>query len=657
MDTMKVILNACRELDSISDETSILNETLEAACLVPGVDCACIYEPESASGQFVIRAGKNMPDSFLESFSRLSVSPADSLPGDDREVSEIAPLGAFRLIPDGHPGMFLFTAAIREGIHPPPAPYLQWLACAAGTSIRRVRAMDQSRRSLRNSRILLDRVKDPLVSIDRSEDVLYCNGAFRDLVHLGEQDGGILKLREAAGKDLYGIISESLKEALASEVSTSLVCDYRDRMFNTGIQPVPDGLVIVMRDVTDEEAARRKLRFREKFESLLVSIAIDFIEMQGTALNMGIHDALLSIGVAIGVDRAYLFQFSDDGETMSNTHEWCASNIQPLIEMFQSIRISDYPWWMNKLNLHETVHVESVSQLPRWAEAERELMRERDVQSLVAVPIVHGNDLIGCLGFDSVNRSRRWSADMMDLLRMVGDTIGNALERNRMEKTMMRMYRKAEKEAQLNAVLLREVNHRVKNNLSEIIGLLYAQKRFSTGDYSDFIQNLTGRIRGLATVHDLLSRSGWKPLELTRLAKGIVNNAIAGVPEKKRLRASVSNSSITVNANQAHALALILNELVRNSIKHALGESDSLLIKVRMRKDRSGRVNLTYSDDGKGYPEGVISLERKNLGLDLIQNLVVKNLQGSLTLFNDGGASARIGFRILPPGEEADEEE
>jgi two-component sensor histidine kinase len=273
------------------------------------------------------------------------------------------------------------------------------------------------------------------------------------------------------------------------------------------------------------------------------------------------------------------------------------------------------------------------------------------------VPIVHGNDLIGFLGFDSVNAVRRWTEDIVDLLRMVGDAIGNALQRNRMEKEMMRMYRRAEKEARVNAVLLREVNHRVKNNLSEIIGLLYAQKRFSRGDYSDFIQDLTGRIRGLATVHDLLSRSGWRPLELTGLARSIVSSAIAGVPRRKRLRVSVSKSAITVNANQAHALALILNELVINSVKHALEGNDSLLIKVRMRKDRSGRVNLTYSDDGSGYPEDVIGLQRANLGLDLIRNLIVKNLQGRLTLFNDGGAAARISFGLTPPGEETDGQE
>ncbi len=504
-------------------------------------------------------------------------------------------------------------------------------------------------RSMEERSAILERLIDPVFSLNGGMELSYCNEAFRELVRLEETDGRVVTFREASGEELFGMLEEGLKDTLASGDASSLVLDYDERVFSTSIHPGTGGLLVIMRDITDAETIRRKMDFRRKFESLLVSIAIDFIEMQGSALNMGIHDALLSIGVAIDVDRAYLFQFSGDQERMSCTHEWCASNIQPRADLLQDLATAELPWWMNRLQMHETIHIPQLSSMPEWAESERRMLEEGYVQSTVAVPIIHGSDLTGFLGFDSVNRRRQWSEEKIDLLRIVGDAIGNALERNRMEKELMEMYRRAETEAQVNAVLLREVNHRVKNNLSEIIGLLYAQKRFSSGDYSEFIGNLTGRIRGLATVHDMLSRSGWNPLRLTELARGIVNGAISHAVEKKKLTASVSNSSITVGPGQAHAMALIINELVRNSIKHALKDRSSLRIKVRMRKDRAGNVNLTYSDNGPGYPGDVLSLKRKNLGLDLIQNLISKNLQGRLTLLNDGGAVTRIGFSIAEP--------
>ncbi len=361
--------------------------------------------------------------------------------------------------------------------------------------------------------------------------------------------------------------------------------------------------------------------------------------------------------MSIEVDRAYLFQFSDELKIMNNTHEWCATNVQPQIDNHQGLRTDDYPWWMNRLNRHWVFQIPRISDLPSWAEAERKLFESREIQSLLVVPIVHGNNLIGFLGFDSVNQEKYWSEDIIDLLRVIGDAIGNALVRNRMEKKLIKMYRRAEKEAQINAVLLKEVNHRVKNNLSEIIGILYAQMRFASNnnDHDDFVQSLISRIRGLATVHDMLSSSGWNPLELTRLARRIIDSAIAYAPNSKKLKASISKTSIRVNPNQAHALALILNELVRNSLKHALAGRDSLKIKVRMRKRRAGRITLIYSDNGPGYPEEVLEHDRKNLGLDLIQNLTIKNLQGELTLQNDGGASAKIIFRRIRTEDGKDE--
>lgn len=655
MKASAAIEGALREMDSTERESEVLDAAARAACLLNRVEYAGVYAAGPTSGELVLAAWCGLPGWFTSAAGRIPAAGAE-VPVLEGEPPVLAS-GTFPLFPDGGTGAFLFTASqVPARLSGTVAGRLKWLALAAGAHLRRLRALDRFRTALAGSNLLLDRILDPAVLLDRKMDLVHCNRAFMELAGLQGPEGIPVSFREAAGRELYGLLRDGLERVLGSGEPVSDAISYDGCTFSVAAHPAPHRLTLILRDVTAEEEAGRRLGFREKLEGLLISIATDFIEMQGTALNLGINDALLNIGVAIEADRAYLFRFSPDLEEMSNTHEWCASNVQPHMEKLQGLRTSRYPWWMNRLGMRETVTVPRLSDMPEWAEAERELLEEKDVQSAVAVPIVHGRDLVGFLGFECVNRETVWRDDVIDLLRMVGDAIGNALERSRMEKEMLRMYRRAEKEAQLNAVLLREVNHRVKNNLSEIIGLLYAQRRFSTGDYSDFIGDLTARIRGLATVHDMLSRTGWKPLELTRLARGIVGGAIENAPEGKDLRASVSSSSITVDPNRAHALALILNELVRNSVKHALRHGDRLLIKVRMRKDRNGRVTLTYSDDGPGYPKQVISMERCNLGLDLIRNLVSKNLQGSLTLLNDGGAVARMVFGIRPPEEETMDE-
>ncbi|NOQ23385.1 MAG: GAF domain-containing protein [Candidatus Aegiribacteria sp.] len=659
------LTDICLKLNSATDRSAVWNYVIDAVVKLKSIDMICVYIRQHGAGEYLLEYHAGLPPWFIASSSTLTPGsePHEMLNCDENvypDSSGESPFkcegsprvfvkGLFPLIMSDTAASVMFIASSEPAALPVEIRgIMETLVSMVKASISRIDAENRARMSEGEHSLLLERVRDPVFALNDNLEVKYCNGAFRQLVCV--EDGSIeaAGFSEIAGLKLKNIFQDRFDEVLDSGSGFCIsTFEYRERIFNTFISRTRDGLFVLMNDITEVEQTRKKLNFRERFESLLISISTDFIEMRGSALNLGINDALLNIGVSIEVDRAYLFQFSDELKIMSNTHEWCATNIQPQIDNQQGMRTDDYPWWMNRLNRHWAFQIPRIADLPSWAEAERKLFESRDIQSLLVFPIVHAKDLIGFLGFDSVNQERFWTEDTIDLLRIVGDAIGNALMRNRMEKELIEMYRRAEEEAQINAVLLKEVNHRVKNNLSEIIGLLYAQKRFASksNEFEEFVQNLISRIRGLAIVHDMLSSSGWSPLELTRLASGIIHKAIANAPDSKKLKASISKTSIRVNPNQAHALALILNELVRNSLKHALIDQDSLKIKVRMRRNRAGRITLVYSDNGPGYPEEVLESDRKNLGLDLIQNLTIKNLRGELILQNDGGASAKIIFR------------
>ncbi len=661
-------MDVCRKLDTIFELEDVWKCAADSIVKFESIDTVCVFTRLLDSSEYILECSTGLPVTLMDICSSIKSDSAlpfyellecrnGCFPDPLKEISfshentaipKIFPKGVFRIQLDDSIEYLIFAASFETArLSIENQWILETLLSVIITSVIRISSERRTGIITGRHSLLLDKIHDPVFVINRVLKIQYSNPAFRELIRFDSESIGEVDFESAAGPGLYELMKDAFSEILDSDASCTIVIDYHDRVFETFISGTPGGLLTIMRDITEFEQTRKKLDFREKFESLLINIATDFIEMQGSDLNLGIHDALLNIGVAIEVDRAYLFRFSDGMETMVNTHEWCASNIQPQIEIHHELSCADYPWWMNKLSTHQTILILSVMDLPSWAEAEKNLHESRNTQSLVSVPIVHGNDLIGFLGFDCVNRERIWSEDIIDLLRIVGDAIGNALERNRMEKTLLDMYRQAEKEAQINAVLLREVNHRVKNNLSEIIGLIYAQKRFApeSSDFDEFAKNLISRIRGLATVHDMLSSSGWDPLELTKLARRIVNSAIANASGSKKLKASISGSSVQVNAGQAHALALIFNELVRNSLKHALFGRDSLRIKIRMRRNRSDRITIIYSDNGPGYPGAVLNTGMKNLGLDLIQNLIIKNLQGKLTLLNDGGACAKIEFR------------
>jgi PAS domain S-box-containing protein len=226
-------------------------------------------------------------------------------------------------------------------------------------------------------------------------------------------------------------------------------------------------------------------------------------------------------------------------------------------------------------------------------------------------------------------------------------------ERVQTEQELQRLFEQTRRDAETKATLLQEINHRVKNNLASIIGLLYAEQRHAEAEdqaaHRSVIGKLINRVSGLATVHALLSASEWAPLNLSDLAGQVIRSSLQILSPDQQVYIDVLPSPVLVTPAQAHNLALVVNELATNSFKYALLGRDVGRIAVRVaREDHT--VRLEFRDDGPGYPEEVLGLERNGVGFDLVQNIVRSNLGGELSLHNDGGAVAVIRFAAQEEG-------
>ena len=211
--------------------------------------------------------------------------------------------------------------------------------------------------------------------------------------------------------------------------------------------------------------------------------------------------------------------------------------------------------------------------------------------------------------------------------------------------------------AETQAVLLKEVNHRVKNNLVAIISMLHQEedraRERGMPEYQNRIQEVVWRVSGLLTVHRLLSSSEWQPLQLSQLCESVIQEAIKGLPAHQAVHLHVSPSDVHVDSDQAHYLAMVLNELSTNTMKYALGDRQSASIAVAI-EEQDGTIQLTYRDDGPGYPdpEQQGDSPASGIGFHLIFGLVIRSMQGTIALTNDNGAVARITFPALVPDRE-----
>jgi PAS domain S-box-containing protein len=188
------------------------------------------------------------------------------------------------------------------------------------------------------------------------------------------------------------------------------------------------------RDITDRVRAQEALKSQLELERLVANVSTSFINTSPDNIDHVINRALETIGIFSGVDRSYVFLFYDNGTKMDNTHEWCAEGIEPQIDNLKGLSVDVIPWWMDKLNQFENIHIPCVSALPPEANAEKEILQSQDIQSLVVVAMVYGGSLIGFLGFDSVRVEKTWSEESITLLQLIAEIFANALEHKRAEE-------------------------------------------------------------------------------------------------------------------------------------------------------------------------------------------------------------------------------
>ncbi len=296
-----------------------------------------------------------------------------------------------------------------------------------------------------------------------------------------------------------------------------------------------------------------------------------------------------------------------------------------------------------ELTMWAVEHREVLAVDDTWADSRfvAETARLFGLRAVLVIPLVLQEQAIGVLVLASSSAPVLFRPTHADFARKLGAAFSLAADNSR-------LYEQSRRDAEMKTTLLREVNHRVKNNLAAIIGLLYAQmdgpEAASHPEYQEVVREVTHRVEGLSIVHGMLSATQWAPLRLDDLAQRIIHSALELVPVG-RVAVEITASPVRVSPDQAHTLALIVNELALNVIKHALGPARTIQVSLDIGLAEEYAV-LTFRDNGPGYPEAVMAGQQAGVGLSLLRNLVRQNLRGQLALRNEGGAVVEIRFPV-----------
>jgi two-component system, sensor histidine kinase PdtaS len=191
--------------------------------------------------------------------------------------------------------------------------------------------------------------------------------------------------------------------------------------------------------------------------------------------------------------------------------------------------------------------------------------------------------------------------------------------------------RRRDAELKVKEATIREVHHRVKNNLQTISSLLRIQARRSTSEEaSRALAEAVERVGSMAVVHEMLSASTDETVDFAEVARTVVDLVRQGLAGSAgTVRVSVEGTTGQVPAAVATSLALVTAELVHNAIEHGYGPGEPGGVSVTM-KQLPGELRLSVHDDGSGLPDGFEVSDSAHLGLAIVRTIVEDDLRGTL---------------------------
>ncbi|MFT3926706.1 MAG: sensor histidine kinase [Myxococcales bacterium] len=194
-------------------------------------------------------------------------------------------------------------------------------------------------------------------------------------------------------------------------------------------------------------------------------------------------------------------------------------------------------------------------------------------------------------------------------------------------------------------VLLREVHHRVKNNLQMILSLINLQRRrVSDGAGEEALGLCASRVLAIAQVHELLYETkNASRIPLAAYVRGLVSGLDGGVGLLPKVNIETDVDDVMVSVESGVPCGLILNELLANAIKHAFPGERRGTISVSVRRSAPGELTLQVRDDGVGLPPDFDTRPGNSLGLSIVRRLA-SQLKGELTISREQGTTFRVSF-------------
>lgn len=189
-------------------------------------------------------------------------------------------------------------------------------------------------------------------------------------------------------------------------------------------------------DITEHKKLEKVLKDKLKIERLLSHLSSMFINLPSEEIDQGIYDTLRETGELFEVDGSFMIHDSSNG-SLRDIYEWTQEGIEPRTPIMESISLHSIPLVLERIKEKGTIIIPSREDVPQKREGERDVLKTFSFESVLAVPMVSMNRLLGYMGFFSVNEEKEWDEEHISMLQVVAEIVSSAIVRQDSKRALL----------------------------------------------------------------------------------------------------------------------------------------------------------------------------------------------------------------------------
>jgi len=358
---------------------------------------------------------------------------------------------------------------------------------------------------------------------------------------------------------------------------------------------------------------------------------------QGQVLNFT-KEMLKTAATTLGCNRTNAWLFDESKSELNSINSYNSTTDR--FNKEASLYRKELPNYFNFLTQNKIIVSEDALSEKMNTELVDSYLIPNQIKSMIDVPLRSEGEMVGVICFESVAEKHLWSSADRKFTQSLAQLLSLAIETN--NKNVLR--EELEKTVKQKEVLLYEINHRVKNNMAVIIGLINLQRHKSKDAFHEvLLEELKEKIFSMAIVQNHLhNNKSLVKVELALYLKELIDNIHRSYGHGRNIDLQLNLNRAVIDISKGIPIGLMANEIITNSFKYAFENTSSnhrLSVSLIRRKTQ---ITLKFEDNGPGYNSKQI---QEGMGMGLIRDLA-NQIGGTININVTHGVAIEVEFPI-----------